>query len=303
MIINADGSINADELIKRLLEVNNTMDKALSDMNDIAMSLGVDIEPVIGKIKIDTGKILSTQDIINNCSIDGNTVKLPQVQLNKKVYAEVKKTLENAGAVWEGGKKQEFVFPFNPERIMNELKSGKIINLQQDFQFFETPADVSDYIVSFANIEENDSILEPSAGRGSIIKAIHKVNPNALIECYELMPENRGFLLEMDKVHLIGFDFINEAKPHKYNKIIANPPFSNNQDMLHVQEMYNCLKDGGKLIAITGAGYTFRQDKKATEFREWLNSVGAEQYSLPKGKFKESGTTIETKVIVIKKTQ
>ncbi len=64
--------------------------------------------------------------------------------------------------------------------------------------------------------------------------------------------------------------------------------------------MYKHLTDDGILVSITGVNWTFSENKKANDFREWLQKVNAEIYNIPKGKFKESGTPIETRAIVIK---
>ena len=293
-------NVNSDLLISKLKEINNRMSDCLADFAEISAEIGIDLIQN-EKSKNDDGVVLSVQDIINACEIDNKNIRLPKFQINKKVYSEVKKTFENAGASWVGGKTQAFVFPFVPDRVMDELKKGNYINLQQDYQFFETPDDLADWIVSLADIKETDLILEPSAGRGAIIKAIHSIYPSLNVDCYELMPENREYLLQMPCVSLMGLNFINDNKEKKYNKIIANPPFSNNQDIIHIRKMYDILEDGGRLVAISGTGYKFRQDKVAIEFREWLASVYDVTYMIEKGKFKKSGTNIETCVIIINK--
>lgn len=147
------------------------------------------------------------------------------MQFNKKFYAEAKKWIEEAGGSWQGGKIQGFTFPFNPERVFSVLKEGKRCNLQQDYQFFETPADVADWLVMLAGgIHEDDTVLEPSAGRGALIKAIHRACPSVVVKCYELMPENREFLHTLDNVILLDEDFTKDSVG-SYTKIIANPPF------------------------------------------------------------------------------
>lgn len=61
---------------------------------------------------------------------------------------------------------------------------------------FETPAEVADWLVMLAGgIHEDDTVLEPSAGRGALIKAIHRACPSVAVACYELMPENREFCI------------------------------------------------------------------------------------------------------------
>ena len=62
-----------------------------------------------------------------------------------------------------------FVNPVNTKRMFSILKEGKRCNLQQEYQFFETPAEVADWLVMLAGgIHENDTVLEPSAGRAAV---------------------------------------------------------------------------------------------------------------------------------------
>ena len=299
IIIKEDGYVDTDNLMSGLIKAVELLQEGYSIIAGINSQLGADCDNNNGKPGPDFGKTEDPFEVIRHCRITGYAVQLPRVQLNKKTYAQVKKLLEDAGADWVGNKTQAFVFPFNPDRVMAELRSGKAINLRQDYQFFETPDDLADWIVSLANVSPGNSILEPSAGRGAIIRAIHRIYPGKPVDCYEIMPENREFLLQKTGVHLIGSDFIAERQTRKYDRIIANPPFCNNQDMVHVRKMYDCLNDGGRLVSITGTGYTFRGDKKASEFRDWLSSVNAEYYPIEKGRFKESGTSIGTYVIII----
>ena len=207
------------------------------------------------------GKKWNVEEILKHCTLENNILKLPQVQFNKKSYAEAKKWIEEAGGSWQGGKIQGFTFPFNPERVFSMLKEGKRCNLQQDYQFFETPADVADWLVMLAGgIYEDDTVLEPSAGRGALIKAIHRACPSVTVECYELMPENREFLHTLSNVILLDEDFTKDSVG-SYTKIIANPPFTGNQDIEHVRLMYDRLEEGGTLAAITSQHWKFASEK------------------------------------------
>jgi hypothetical protein len=51
------------------------------------------------------------------------------------------------------------------------------------------------------------------------------------------------------------------------------------------------------------AGITFRQDKKATGLRELIDRVGGEIIPLPEGAFKESGTMVNTVIVVLPKEE
>lgn len=251
--------------------------------------------------KEDGGKSWSTEEILKNCTLENHVLKLPQVQFNKKSYSRAKQWIEEAGGSWQGGKVQGFTFPFNPERVVSILKEGKRCNLQQQYQFFETPQQVADWLVTLAGgIDNGDTVLEPSAGRGALVKAIHRACPAIVVDCYELMPENREFLQAMDGVRLQGTDFTQDTCS-LYTKIIANPPFADNQDIDHVRLMYDRLMPGGTLASITSTHWKMGKEKKCESFRNWLEEIGGRTFDIDAGEFKESGTSIATMAIVINK--
>lgn len=264
--------------------------------------LGIDDDKPAAITEKDTsGARWSAEDILKHCTLEDNVLKLPSVQFNKKSYSEAKKWIEEAGGQWKGGKVQGFTFPFNAERVFSILHSGRRCNLQQDFQFFETPAEVADWLVMLAGgIDSDDTVLEPSAGRGSLVKAIHRNCPDVMVDCYELMPENRETLQKMGGIRIIGEDFMKECSG-VWSKIIANPPFSNNQDIRHIMHMYGHLADGGTLAAIASRHWKLGQEAICIQFREWLRNTGAEVYDISSGEFRESGTSIPTTAIIIRR--
>lgn len=295
------GCVDTDFLIEAIFCVSAFMDASNIVVQKISSLLAPDASTDEKKKQADEGKKWSVEEILKHCTLENNILKLPQVQFNKKSYAEAKKWIEEAGGSWQGGKVQGFTFPFNPERVFSILKEGKRCDLQKDFQFFETPADIADWLVMLAGgIHETDTVLEPSAGRGALIKAIHRSCPSVTVECYELMPENREFLHTLDNVILLDEDFTKDSVGH-YTKIIANPPFSGNQDIDHVRLMYERLEEGGILAAITSQHWKFASENKCVEFREWLEKVHGEVFEISAGEFKESGTSISTMAVVIKK--
>ena len=295
------GYVDTEFLFEALFCVNAFMDASNTVVQKISSLLASDVPTDEKKGQAAEGKKWNVEEILKHCTLEDNVLKLPQVQFNKKSYSEAKKWIEEAGGSWNGGKIQGFTFPFNAERIFSILKEGKRCNLQQEFQYFETPAAVADWLVMLAGgIHEGDTVLEPSAGRGALIKAIHRACPSVTVECYELMPENREFLCSLDSVLLLDEDFTKNPVGH-YTKIIANPPFSGNQDIDHVKVMYDHLAPGGTLAAITSLHWRLGTEKKCAEFRSWLDEVGGKTFQIEAGEFKESGTTISTIAIVIKK--
>ena len=187
------GCVDTDFLIEAISCVSAFMDASNIVVQKISSLLAPDASTDEKKKQADEGKKWSVEEILKHWTLENNILKLPQVQFNKKSYAEAKKWIEEAGGSWQGGKVQGFTFPFNPERVFSILKEGKRCDLQKDFQFFETPADIADWLVMLAGgIHETDTVLEPSAGRGALIKAIHRSCPSVTVECYELMPEKQG---------------------------------------------------------------------------------------------------------------
>ena len=284
------------EFMSRMAQVTNDVNKSLSRL------LGIEETEGKKNAKEDNGSRWSVEEILKHCTLEDNVLRLPQVQFNKKSYAEAKKWIEEAGGSWQGGKVQGFIFPFNPERVFSILNEGKRCNLAQDFQFFETPPDVADWLVMLAGgIHEHDKVLEPSAGRGALVKSIHRSCPDVVVDCYEMMPENKELLSGLGGINIIGDDFTKSTIGKKYTKIIANPPFSGNQDIRHVRMMYDMLEQGGTLASITSAHWEFAEEKTCRDFRKWLKDVGGAKYEIEAGSFKESGTEIKTIAVVIKR--
>lgn len=292
------------------LDFYESIIKWMSHMTYISIKINKSLCKLLGCEEVDknvknmndkSGAKWNVEDILKHSTLENNILKFPSIKFDKDSYAEAKKWVEEAGGSWSGGKVQGFVFPFNAERVFSILHDGKRCNLQQDFQFFETPPDVADWLVMLAGgISDDDILLEPSAGRGGLIKSIHRSNPSVIVDCYELMPENREFLQKMENVRILGDDFT-KGEHSLYSKIIANPPFSKNQDINHVRMMYEHLKKGGTLAAITSKHWELSEEKKCVDFREWISSVNGEVFDIPQGAFKSSGTSIETRAIIIRK--
>lgn len=240
------------------------------------------------------------EQVLQNCTVEGTTVKLPNIQLNRKLYQEVAKSLELIGGKWKGGKVLGFVFATDPTDLLEEIANGEKRNLKKEFQFFATPEKLADELVYLADLKQHDTILEPSAGQGAIIKAINKVC-DVVPDCFELMDVNTIILNKSRlRFNLIGADFLSHSGK-TYTKIIANPPFTKNQDIEHLNKMYECLAFGGRLVCITSESWVNGNHKKQVEFRDWLEEVGAEIIDIEKGTFKESGTMVGGKIIIINK--
>jgi predicted RNA methylase len=164
--------------------------------------------------------------------------------------------------------------------------------MNKKYQFYETPEWLANYMCSF--IVNAGKALEPSAGNGALINAFHKVF-DTNIDCFELMPENREVLLNMDKTNLIGYDFLISDITYVYNTIIASPPFSDGIDMVHIRKMYLALSKNGRLITTCSS----KISDERTEFLEWLKGLNAHIEVLKPDTFTNSGSTNKGSYLII----
>lgn len=243
-------------------------------------------------------------EVLKNCTVSGMVVMLPPVQLERKLYQDVAKHLELIGGTWNR-KAQGFIFNEDPTSLLTQVSNGVKRDIKKEFQFFGTSDSLADELVQDAEIEDYDLLLEPEAGQGAIIKAIHRQRPTHLVHYCELMPLNRTFLERLPNVQYITDNFLklgrSETTRGVFHKIIANPPFSKNQDIQHIRQMWDCLAPGGRIVTIASKHWQYSSNKKEIAFKEWLKGIYAEVQNVEAGAFEESGTKIATCKIIINK--
>ena len=138
--------------------------------------------------------------------------------------------------------------------------------------FFPTPPELAARMVSLARLDEPGlEILEPSAGKGDLADAIRaKIGDgDSELVCVEI---NRRLceMLNLRGIRAHCGDILDASG--EVDRVVMNPPFENGQDADHVRHCFGMLRPGGRLVAIVSAGLFHRQDRKAVEFREWLDS-------------------------------
>lgn len=165
------------------------------------------------------------------------------------------------------------------------------------FQYYPTPSVVAQKLVELADIRTSSSVLEPSAGDGAIAAEIAKKSHASLV------------LVELDKKHSASLavkcpnaltvisDFMSYSPKCKFDRIVMNPPFSKSQDAKHILHAYSMLRDGGILVAVASSSVKNRDGAVYDKLRA-LNPSFKE---LPSGAFKESGTMVNTIIVVLKK--
>lgn len=186
----------------------------------------------------------------------------------------------------------------DPVKEMERSLVGKKLGVD----FFPTPAGLANEMVLDAGVSAGSLVLEPSAGSGNLAEAI--VSAGGKVHCIE-WSSTLSDLLRLKKFEVLGSDFMDFETDLRYDAVVMNPPFSDRKDAAHVMRAFGFLADGGTLVAICGEGVFFGSDSKAVEFREWLDSVGAEVTKLPSGTFMEkrllATTGANARKVVIRK--
>jgi 16S rRNA G1207 methylase RsmC len=152
-------------------------------------------------------------------------------------------------------------------------------------------------MVALADVRDGQKVLEPSAGRGAILKAMPQTVHRTAVELNSSLVD-----LAAHAQRVLYGDFLQcNGELGAFDRIIANPPFRNGQDVDHVRHMYDLLKSGGILVTVMSPSWQYRTDCKHAEFRAWLKELDPEVEELPEGTFKSSGTNIRTLLVTIRK--
>jgi hypothetical protein len=236
-------------------------------------------------------------DVLKRCKTSDHLLWLPG-QLDRRLYVQVNQVLELLGAKWSR-RDQAHVFTDTGdagELIAIAIETGEVIDHKKLYQFFETPEALARRMVQLAEIGPRHKVLEPSAGAGAIVKQI-----STPVSVYELEPGRADKLSKMPGVSVLGLDFMAAAPTPEFDRVIMNPPFRAGQDVDHVVHACDFLKAGGRLVAITSPGWTYRNDVRHSSFRAWMDEAGHYREQLPPGTFKASGTNVSAMLLVINK--
>jgi predicted RNA methylase len=228
------------------------------------------------------------RDVLSRSTITETSVKLPDGQLERKLYEAV-----------------------NPREALGlAVATGKAVNLQTKFQAFYTPTALADRVAAAANLKRGQRVLEPSVGGGALVLAAAKVaavrvdafdiDPSvaAKIEVVRGAAANAGTLILVQ----VG-DFLEVVPDPIYDAVLMNPPFQKEQDMQHVAHAWEFVKPGGSLVAVMGAGpsgWRESRSKRAVAFRALVSAAASnEVVEVPRGTFED--TDVATVMLILHK--
>jgi hypothetical protein len=184
---------------------------------------------------------------------------------------------------------------------------------QVAMQQFSTPPNIAYVAAWAANIDGNDSVLEPSAGIGGLASFAKAFGADVTVN--ELSERRLELLknLPFDAFYNENAEQINNILPDsvKPTVVLMNPPFSANgrtknttkNAIPHIEQALLRLEDGGRLVAIVGRGMA---DDSAT-FKNWWNELRNEydiraNIGINGENYRKYGTTFDVQLVVIDKT-
>lgn len=245
--------------------------------------------------------------ILAQATVTETTVKLNSGQLDRATYVAVNKVLEAAGGKWNR-KQGLHTFARDPRADLGlAVETGKTENRQQVLQAFYTPDAVADRVAELADVDPlAHAVLEPSAGHGALLDAVARrsCQPRGAV-ALDIDPEAVAILHEKEYL-AIYYDFLATPTAPIFDRVLMNPPFTQGADVAHVTHALGFLKPGGRLVAIMGPSWRWKDDVRSLAFR---NLLGCNRFAdarfddVPAGAFKASGTDIATVIVTVDRAE
>lgn len=215
---------------------------------------------------IDSGRKLSNRELLKICQqagVDGLATdthlchEIAETALNHLIAAKYGKQLLTSDDPRTAC--SEIVRPLQQSLPTQSWRSESQITFQQ----FSTPPPIAYFAAYLLSLNEEDALLEPSCGTGSL--AVWALAAGSTIVSNEIDPRRRGL------ARLVGLDptghdaeFIDDFLPESIapSVVLMNPPFSSsggrverNQNKFgfrHVESALRRLANGGRFAVILG---------------------------------------------------
>lgn len=223
-------------------------------------------------------------------------------KLDRPTYVKINKILECLGGKWDRSLQAHIFEGEAREAVEDAAETGTYIDWKRQNEFFETPEPLARRMLDLADVAPDFTVLEPSAGKGAIVKPALQFGATVLaVEQFEpyakviagLAPD--GF----DRLKVAVLDFLAFKPTPVFDAVVMNPPFKN--DVYHVAYAARFLRPGGKLVSVMGPGWTFRTSAISERFRYWVTTMGAKWEKLPEKSFSSSGTYVHSGLLTMQR--
>ena len=177
-------------------------------------------------------------------------------------------------------------------------KSGR--NNRAGDDYYPTPEPVGFKMVEWADMDEDDSVLEPSAGHGAIARYVPMANQLTAIEPSGTLfgrlqlTAGGGLNRKYEQDVFENYHIVN-----KHDVVLMNPPYGHAgaTAMEHLKKAFGHLSEGGRVLAIIPRG---AMDKKLDKWlEETPEAVMRGEVLLPSATFTQAGTSVITRVVAI----
>ena len=168
---------------------------------------------------------------------------------NTAAYNEAVRILLSIGAVMTKAGDFEFGYPY--KEVLQEIVVTGCVPDQKAHQFYPTPSSIAAIAAEMANIGDDDTVLEPSAGQGDLASYL----PKEGTVCVEISALHCD-ILKARGFNVIEADFIEWAPTAPtFDRVVMNPPFSEGRALAHLQAAAGLVKQGGRIVAILPASF------------------------------------------------
>jgi len=242
-------------------------------------------------------------DILKQARCDGCLLYLPPAKLERGLYERTNEVLTRIGGHWKGGKTAAHVFDDPCQPLLDEVLATGVMPLDNPLDFYATPETLA---YRMAKMVDGGIFLEPSAGTGTIVRALLETHPGAVVDAIETDPKRAEKLRSIPGIsNLEEGDFMTSGlNVNTYDGIVMNPPFTVPGDkqayITHILRAYSLVKPGGTVVGITPASVEFRSDKRTETLKSLIAQVGIIE-RLPAETFKASGTNVATCLVTLRK--
>lgn len=237
--------------------------------------------------------------VLGSCVCDGQIISLsPKIRFEKRELDEFRRLLEAVGGSYrKGGSWVIDEHAGSAGAFVSLLLEEGVYVDRRDMGAFFTSDSLATEVVGVARIEPGMSVLEPNGGSGVLVKRLiaaavpegQGLSPADFVVTCEV---HAPFAKELEETGacVVCDDFLSVESfgGRRFDRIVMNPPFSNNQDIAHVIHAMSYLKEDGKLVCITSPMFVEEKGPKS-QFRELVVSTGAQSYSVDRGAFSASG--------------
>lgn len=253
------------------------------------------------KIKQEVLEVLST------LTFDEKVARLPEGQLDRKLYLAVAKVVKEMGGKWNR-KAQGFLFTEEAAPLFDNVLNTGEVTTRREVGFFQTPSPLVQQLLEVAEVKEGDLVVEPSAGEGRIVEQL--LEKGCRVCAVERDDARRSQLQKSfasnGRCSIPAVqDFLDlEIGGFQADAVVMNPPFTKcgkGDHLDHVLHALNLLGSGGTLVSVLPSSVMWRQDKRHHLFRETIAKMDSEIINLPEDAFKSEGTSVRTVILKVRK--